>query len=120
MVRKEMHEVSLAHNIVDSIHDHVEKHRIPFVRNVITEIGVASGVVSDSLRFAFEAIVRDTPLRHATLDTVIVPFKVRCAACGGESENETGFMICGICDSTDVGILSGTELTLKQIELIDE
>ena len=115
-----MHELSLAQNIIDSIHDHVDHKRIPRVSKIVMEIGAASGVVSESLRFAFEAIVQDTPLRNAALESVIIPFKVQCNECGKESENDSGYMTCGVCDSANVKILSGTDMILKQIELNDE
>lgn len=115
-----MHEVSLAHNIVESIHEHVPKEKLSLVRKISMEIGVASGVVSESLMFAFDAIVEGTPLMNATLETKHVPFIVHCRECSRDSNNDAGYLLCDFCDSTDVSILSGSELILKQIELRDE
>lgn len=115
-----MHELSIAQNIIDAVRDHVETKKLSHVRTVAMEIGAASGVVSESLLFAFRAIVQDTPLADATLEAKIIPFTVRCNECQHETENEFGYMVCGHCDSPDVTTLSGTEMILKHIELDDE
>lgn len=115
-----MHELSLAQNIVDSVREHVGNDRLPLVTRVTVEIGAASGVVAESLLYAFEAIVQGTPLSKAKMETALIPFTVHCHTCCADSENGTGFMTCGRCDSLDVSVLSGTEMILKQIELIDE
>ena len=115
----EMHELSLAQNIVDSIKESVDAEKLPLVREVKMEIGVASGVVSDSLVFAFNAIVKNSPLSSAYMVAEVVPFIVHCSECQIDTINETGFMVCGHCGSGSVSIVSGTELVLKQIELYD-
>ena len=114
-----MHELSLAQNIVDSIKENVEVEKLPLVRGVKMEIGAASGVVSDSLVFAFNAIVKNSPLSSAYMVAEVVPFIVHCSDCQIDTINETGFMVCGHCGSGSVSIVSGTELVLKQIELYD-
>jgi len=115
-----MHELSIAQNILETVQEHVPDEKRPLISKVTMEIGAASGVVAEALTFAFDAIVQDTPMRNAVLDTVIVPFTVRCRECRKESQNESGYMTCLFCDSPDVSVLSGTDLVLKQIELNDE
>lgn len=114
-----MHELSIAQNIIDSIYDTVGEERLPYVFAVNVDIGAASGVVADSLLFAFDAIKEDAHLSSAGLQTTIIPFIVQCNECGKSSENDAGLMICCECGSTDVAVISGTELVLKQIELKD-
>lgn len=114
-----MHELSLAQNIVESIKENVEEHNLSMVREVKMEIGAASGVVSDALIFAFNTIVKDSPLASAYMVAELVPFVVHCNDCQIDTTNETGFMVCGHCGSGSVTVVSGTELVLKQIELYD-
>lgn len=109
--------MSLARDIVDSIREHVGKEKLPLVTTVTLEIGAASGVVADSLRFAFDAIVQDTSLSSVRMQATIVPFVVHCYQCGYDSQNDGGYMLCSRCDASDVAVVSGTELILKQIEL---
>ena len=114
-----MHEMSLAQDIVASVRGHVGSERLPLVTKVTMEIGAASGVVADSLQFAFDAIVQDTSLSSVRMETTIVPFVVHCYQCGNDTQNDGGFMLCSRCESSDVAIVSGAELILKQIELKD-
>jgi hydrogenase nickel incorporation protein HypA/HybF len=115
-----MHELSIAKNILETVQEHVPAEKRSRISKVTMEIGAASGVVADALVFAFDAIVHDTPMRNAALDTVIIPFSVMCHECRRESQNESGYMTCMFCDSPNVTVLSGTEMVLKQIELNDE
>ncbi len=115
----EMHELSLAQNIVDSIKESVDVEKLPLVRGVKMEVGAASGVVSDSLVFAFNSIVKNSPLSSAYMVAEVIPLIVHCGDCQIDTINETGFMVCGNCGSGNVSIVSGTELVLKQIELYD-
>ncbi|MEW5798345.1 MAG: hydrogenase maturation nickel metallochaperone HypA [Bacteroidota bacterium] len=114
-----MHEMSLAQEIVASIREHVGTERLPRVTKVTMEIGAASGVVAESLQFAFDAIVQETSLSSVRMITTIVPFVVHCSHCGSDSQNDGGYMLCSRCDSPDVTVVSGAELILKQIELKD-
>ena len=114
-----MHELSLAQNIIDSIRENVAVEKLPMVRSVKVKIGEGSGVVPDSLIFAFDAIVQDTVLSSSRIKPVIIPFTVRCKDCHKDSVNGSGEMICSNCDSMNVKIISGTELIVHQIELVD-
>ena len=110
-----MHELSIAHNIVDIVHQYVEEERLPLVQHVSVQIGVLSGVVSDSLEFNFEALVADTSLGNARLRIVHVPFVIQCHACGTASELETGIAVCPHCGSVKTQTLSGSELQVMEI-----
>ncbi|MBI2428822.1 MAG: hydrogenase maturation nickel metallochaperone HypA [Ignavibacteriales bacterium] len=112
-----MHEMSLAQDIVASVREHVGTERLRSVTKVRIEIGAASGVVSESLQFAFDAIIQNSSLSAATMESTIIPFVVHCYHCGKDSQNDGGYMLCSECDSSDVAIVSGAELILKQIEL---
>lgn len=115
-----MHELSLAQNIIDTVREHVGNDRLAKVTEVVMEVGTASGVVGESLQFAYEAIVQDTPLASSTMTMVSVPFTVRCHACGTETESPAGFMVCPHCDSMDVSVVKGADMILKQIVVNDD
>jgi len=115
-----VHELSLAQNIIDSVREHVGDDRLPKVTEVVMEVGTASGVVGESLQFAYEAIVQGTPLASSVMTMHSVPFTVTCHACGTESESPAGYMVCPNCDSMDVSVVKGAEMILKQIVLNDD
>ncbi len=115
-----MHELSIAENIVEIIHQYVPADERKRVRNVFTSVGEQSGVVADSLEFSFQAITASTELELSRLVIETVPFIIRCTECGGENRTEMGGRQCPACNSLDTTVLSGTDLRVREIELEDE
>jgi hydrogenase nickel incorporation protein HypA/HybF len=112
-----MHEMSVAQNIIEIIHQHVPENEWAHVGAVRLKIGSVAGIVSDSLSFSFQAITADTPLQNSHLEIEHVPFEVLCNACNKTSSNEIGFSVCEWCGSADTKTLSGTELQVTEIEI---
>jgi hydrogenase nickel incorporation protein HypA/HybF len=114
-----MHELSIADNIVDIIRQNVDKERLSSVRSVFLKVGTFSGVVPDSLEFAYQAITASTDLEQSLLVIENIPFVIHCAECKKDSTGEEGISICSLCGSIDTAIISGKELQIKEIELDD-
>jgi len=112
-----MHELSVAQSIIEIIHQSVPEQEWNQVTAIRLKIGAVAGIVPDSLEFSFNAITAESALSNARLITEYVPFRVHCRTCDINSENEEGFAVCDKCGSTDIQILSGTELQIKEIEL---
>ena len=115
-----MHELSIAQNIVEIIHQYVSEERLPLVRSITVDVGAFSGVVPDSLEFSFQAITEQTPLHNAFLKMDKIPFKIFCSTCQKEFENEDGIVQCLECGSFETNIISGKELQIKEIEVVDQ
>jgi hydrogenase nickel incorporation protein HypA/HybF len=113
-----MHELSVAQSIIDIVFDHVPVSQRSLVRTVRVRVGAASGVVPESLEFCFSAVIVEGPLASATIEIESVPFVVRCGTCGAETSAESGIPICADCGAA-AEILSGTELQVKEIELVE-
>jgi len=114
-----MHELSVAQNIVEIIQKHVPEKEWERVGAVRLKIGRVAGVVPDSLEFSFQAITAETPLRRTHLEIDLVPFRIKCNACGATTENEAGFAVCGECGNANIEILSGSELDISEIEIAE-
>jgi hydrogenase nickel insertion protein HypA len=112
-----MHELSLAQNIVEIIHQHVAENDLPDVVSVKILVGECSGIVAESLAFSFSALVNETLLRNARLIIQKNPFAVYCNTCKQKSSNEWGMNLCVWCGSTDCEILSGTEMHIVEIAM---
>jgi len=112
-----MHELSIAQNIVEMIQRHIPQDEWNQVVAVKVRIGAVAGIVPDSLKFSFQAITAESALCNARLITEHIPFRVHCRTCNTTTENEDGFAMCGECESTDIQVLSGTELHVVEIEL---
>lgn len=115
-----MHELSIAENIVEIIHQYVPVDDRKRVQRVFTSVGEQSGVVADSLEFSYQAITASTDLEWSHLEIETVPFIVRCKECGTESHTEMGSRQCPVCTAFDTLVVSGTELRVRQIEMEDE
>lgn len=114
-----VHELSIAQNILDIVHQSVEPKDLDDVRFIRLRIGALSGVVADSLEFCFTAIVAETPLVRARLAIEHIPFRVRCESCAREFENDIGYVVCPDCGGVRTQVLSGRELQVVEIELED-
>jgi hydrogenase nickel incorporation protein HypA/HybF len=115
-----MHELSIAQDILEIVHNNVPNDRLSDVRSVVTKLGTFSGVVADSLEFSYQAITADTELEKSFLVFERIPFVILCGDCGNESENREGIAQCSLCGSLNTKICSGTELQVKEIELEDK
>jgi hydrogenase nickel incorporation protein HypA/HybF len=114
-----MHELALAQNIIETIHQAVPPETWKDVRVVRLQVGTMAGVVPDSLQFSFTALVSGTPLEEARMEIQQIPFVVECETCGQTSTNDTGISCCGECGSGNTRIRSGTELQVVNLELED-
>jgi hydrogenase nickel incorporation protein HypA/HybF len=112
-----MHELSIAQNIIEMVQEYVPEPEWKQVSAVRVKIGTMAGIVPDSLDFSFQAITAETAFRKTRLITERIPFCVQCRTCNDQTENEDGFAVCSKCGSTDIKILSGTELQVSEIEM---
>jgi hydrogenase nickel incorporation protein HypA/HybF len=112
-----MHELSLARDIVEMVYQNVPLSEINQVKFVVVKVGEFSGVVVDSLKFSYEAIVSNTELENSELEIINFPFKLKCKSCGRITSNEFGMMICDECGSGNTEIISGNELQVAEVIL---
>jgi len=112
-----MHEVSICESIIDILSDQAAREGATRVTSVRLRIGEMSGVVEDSLRFAFEVVSKDTLAEGAELVIVSVPLAARCRACAVEFRIEGYAFSCSSCGSPDIEVVSGREMLVEEIEL---
>ncbi len=115
-----MHEMGIAMQIVEiavsSIPDDMKN--VP-VERVNLKVGKMAGVVSESLRFCFDVLARDTPLSGALLNIEEIPVVARCRRCNIEWVITGPVFICKKCKSGAIDIISGRELDIVSIEMAD-
>ena len=115
-----MHELAIARNILEIVRQSVPEEQAPDVKWVRIRVGRLSGVIPDSLDFCFSAILGDTNMRRAGLAIEQVPTVSRCKECGHQFQIDDMIFVCTTCKSTDLELVSGRELQVVEIELIDE
>lgn len=63
-----MHEVSIIQNVIEIVIDKAIENKFIKVSKVSLKIGELSGVMPESLNFAFKSCIMDTMLEGSTLD----------------------------------------------------
>ncbi len=86
---------------------------------VTVQIGHLRQVVPDALQFSWEVVSNSTDLQDAALVIEQVPAVVECADCGARTTLDLPILACGHCEGFDVNLLSGEELLIVSIELVD-
>jgi hydrogenase nickel incorporation protein HypA/HybF len=116
-----MHEMGIAMEIIDiaisSIPDDIKNAR---VEKVNLKVGKMSAIVVESLRFCFEIVIKDTPLSGAKLNVEEIPIVARCRECDFEWTVNKPAFTCSKCKSGLIDIISGRELDITSIEIVDE
>jgi hydrogenase nickel incorporation protein HypA/HybF len=107
-----MHELGITQNIAAIALEHAKGAK---VLRVTLEIGKLSAVMSDAVRFCFDVCCQGTALEGATLEIIEPAGLGRCRRCGAEIPLEFPFGVCD-CGSTDLEIIRGNELNLKELE----
>jgi hydrogenase nickel incorporation protein HypA/HybF len=110
---RRVHELAVTQSVVEAIVGKVGDVPVDVVR---LEIGVLSGVVTDSVRFCFELVAQGTGLEGARLDIDEPPGRAYCRTCGDEFTLTDPIMLCP-CGSADLDITGGRQLRILSVEV---
>jgi hydrogenase nickel incorporation protein HypA/HybF len=114
-----MHEVSIAFGMIDEVTRIARANNAKKVMSVNLKIGKMSGIVTDSLKFAFDAIKLEHPLLS---DTEIfieeVPLIYECKNCKNSFKtDDIYFPSCPGCKSYSLKLISGEEMNIENLEV---
>jgi hydrogenase nickel incorporation protein HypA/HybF len=110
-----MHELSICSAIASTAAKHADGRP---VSQVTVQIGHLRQVVPEALQFSWEVVSDATDLKDATLVIEQVPAVVECA-CGARTTLDLPILACGRCEGFDVKLVSGEELLVVSIDLVD-
>ena len=111
-----MHELSMCRSIVNTAAKHAGGRS---VSQVTVRIGHLRQVVPEALQFSWAAVSGTTALEDAVLVIEQVPAVVGCAMCGAETTLDVPILACGRCGGFDVKLISGEELFVVSIDLVE-
>lgn len=114
-----VHEVSIALGMVNELARIANENNAKYITAVNLRIGKSSGIVIDSLKFAFDAIKMENPL-ISSVEIVIeeVPLRYECNDCRVSFETDNvHFPSCPDCKSYSLKLLSGDEMDILNVEL---
>jgi hydrogenase nickel incorporation protein HypA/HybF len=116
-----MHEMGIALQIIE-----IATASLPVdlgaarVSKINLKIGKLAAVVPESLRFCFSVAIKDTLLKDAVLVIEEIPVVARCKDCQAQWTINEPVFVCKTCQSGSLEILSGRELDIESIEVVEE
>ena len=114
-----MHEFSIVMGMVDEITRIAGENNALKVTSLNLKIGRKSGIVIDSMKFAFDAVKLEYPLlSSAELLIEEIPLIYECNDCENKfNTDDIFFSPCPYCKSFNLKLLSGEEVDIAKMEL---
>jgi len=110
-----MHEMSLAEGILQIVEDHAKSQGFRRVAAVVLEIGQLAGVEVEALRFAFDAVTRDSVADGARLEIIDVPGQGWCLNCSETVPIDQLYDACPRCGAYQVHPSQGIDMRVKEL-----
>lgn len=111
-----MHEVSIMESTLRIVKEKAEENNLKNVSKITIKIGELSGVMSDSLIFAFNSLSKGTIAEEAEFLIEKVDATAMCDDCGITFKIDHFNKLCPECNKFSTNILSGYELYVNTIE----
>lgn len=114
-----MHESSIAHSILEIIDEQCVEKGCSIVDALTVRLGRATGVMAESLQFAFEALKGPTRAKDAKLTIEIVPLGGRCNVCSREFDvpDVQYLFACPHCGAQGFELTRGREMEISEMEM---
>ena len=113
-----MHEVGIAQGLLEIAIDSCKKEGYKGIEQIKVKIGKATGVLPDSLLFAFDVVKIDTIAEKAVLIIEEIPVGGFCNSCNNTFSVEEAFVLsCPLCGEKSFRIDTGRELNVSEMEV---
>ena len=112
-----MHEVAIMTEALRIAEEAAKSAGAKRILRLRLRLGSLSGVVGDSMRFAFDIVSHDTMASSATLEIEQVPAVCWCATCQSEFECADVFNECPRCHNPSGELRRGREMEIADVEL---
>ncbi len=112
-----MHEVSIMTEALRMAVDAARSAGASRVLKLRLRVGRLSGVVPESMQFAFDVVCHDTMAAGASLEIEAVQAACWCATCQAEFECADFFNECPRCHNVSGELRRGRELEIAAVEI---
>jgi len=113
----DMHELSIAENILDIALRHGEQAKARKITDLYLVIGDLSSIIDDSIRFYWDILAKGTLAEGARLHFKRICAQLRCTNCGHTYVLAGEDFSCPECMSSAVEFISGNEFYFDAIEV---
>ena len=110
-----MHETGLCEGVLAVVREVSDDEPVSRIR---LRVGRLQGVVPDVFEFCWRMVAEDTAAAEAALELEDVPVRVRCGACGAETEPPSSAIACASCGSPSVDVVAGDAIEVEEVELV--
>ncbi len=112
-----MHEMSIVQGLIAIIKEEMAKNRATRLRAIKVQIGEMSGILPDALKTCFEIVKAGNDMNGAVLNMDISPLMGYCRKCNKEFKIIEYNFSCLECNSSEIDIISGREMSIVEIEV---
>ena len=112
-----MHEFAIAQDIVSSLEIQL-KEDLEMITSIEIEAGAFAGIVADSLIFGIETILAEKQIIDVDIEIDQAEAEALCK-CGHSYKLKDVFELCPECGSAVREMKSGTELSVKSVNIKD-
>ncbi|HIY43497.1 MAG TPA: hydrogenase maturation nickel metallochaperone HypA [Candidatus Helicobacter avistercoris] len=112
-----MHEYSVVQSFIELCGDYVRENECQRVLEAKVKVGILSGIELGLFQRALETFKVGSVLEDAKIEYVVQPLVLECKECGAVSEVDQHLVQCQKCQSSEVKILDGEEMTLLHLEM---
>lgn len=113
-----MHEASIALNVIEIAAENCRKAGYSRIDSIRLRIGMASGVMTDAILFAFDALKIDTIAAGATVIIDEIPVSGICGNCGKDFITKEAYILCcPECGGLSFKVNTGRELEILDMEV---
>ncbi len=114
---KDMHEFSIACNIVEMVDEIAEKEGAIKVDELELDVGLLSGIIPEALQMALDSAVKNSKLQDAGIIINLIEGKAKCENCGTGFVTNDLFSPCPSCGSFNPLIIEGKDLKIKSLKI---
>ena len=113
-----MHEASIAASLLEIVSGQCRKSGFRRIESIHLKIGRASGIMTDALIFAFDAMKEGSPAKEAVLEIEEVPVSGHCCDCNNAFTTDEEYILnCPRCGGDSFRVTGGRELDVIDMEV---
>lgn len=116
-----MHELSIVFDVIDKVEELAKENHVKKVTGLTMEIGEVSSVIPDYFRDCYDWAIKKTQyMKECRLDIVVLKATSFCRDCHEIYDTMKFAKACPKCHSENTYLLSGNELNIRDIKVVEE